>query len=110
MATPANTVPVHVRRSKKHPNFYFVEGPGGCILSAGPRFDGATGEKDMTQQEVYAEFEAILMMDKHITNPENYETLNTYLSPDNMPMYAELDMRKRTVTEMKDRIIASTKG
>lgn len=110
MNTPANTVAVHVRRSKKHPNFFFVEGPGGTILSAGPRFDGATGEKDMTQQEVYAEFEAILMLNRHVTNPEDYETLNTYLSPDNMPMYVELDMRERTLDEMSTKIRESTRG
>lgn len=110
MPLPPNTAAVHVKRSKKHKDFWFVQGPGGVILSAGPRFDGDTGEATMTKQEIYKEFENIIMLDRHITNPEEYEVANTYLAPDNFEMLVKLDMRKKTLGEMKDKIIESTRG
>lgn len=110
MPLPPNTVKVYVRSPKDFPNFFFVEGPGGAILSAGPRYDGVDGSKKMSQKEVYDCFEKIIMMNDHIHNPQNYITRNTYLSPDNMFMIAELDMRHKTLDQMKDKIIESTKG
>lgn len=106
--TPDNTVTVDVIKVKDKP-FYATIGPGGTVLSAYPLHDDVTGEKTMTDQEVYQEFEKIIMLDEHIKNPSHYEVLNTYLGPDNMEMYAELDMRQRSADESKNKIIASTK-
>lgn len=106
--TPANTVRVDVLKVKDKP-FYVVVGPGGTVLAANPMFDPVTGDKDMSSQEIYREYEKILMMDEHIKNPNHYEVSNSYLAPDNMKMFAELDMRRKTLEEMADAIRESTK-
>lgn len=105
-----NVVPVEVTRSKKHNQFYFVQGPGGVILSVSPMHDPVTGEKHMSDKERYDEVEKILKGNRHITNPEDYEVTGTYQAPANFKMLADLDMRERTLDEMKTKIIESTKG
>ena len=106
--TPANTVRIDVLKVKDKP-FYVVVGPGHTVLAANPMFDAVTGEKQMTQKEVYKEYENILMADKHIKDPNHYELSRSYLGPDNMKMYAELDMRGKTLEEMTKAITESTR-
>lgn len=105
--TNDNTVEIKVYKVKDQP-FFVVIGPGHTVLSANPMFDPNTGEKGMTRDEVYKEYERILMLDEHIKNPDHYELLNTYKGPANMPMYAEIDMRSKTLDEMIQRIKDST--
>ena len=107
--TPANTVRVDVLKVKDKP-FYVVVGPGGSVVAANPMYDGLTGEKEMTSEEIYREYEKILMMDEHIKNPDHYEVSNSYLAPDNLDMFAKLDMRSRTLEEMAQAIRESTVG
>lgn len=109
MATPPkNTVVIEVVKVKDKP-FYATIGPGGTVLAANPMMDGVSGEKEMTHEEVYKEYEKLLMMDEYIKNPDHYEVLNTYLAPDNMEMFSACDMRRRTLEESKNIIIESTK-
>lgn len=105
---PDNTVTIDVIKVKGKP-FYATIGPGGSVLAANPMYDPVTGDKEMTQQEVYHEYEKLIMLDEHIKNPDHYEVLNTYLAPDNMDMYAAIDMRKRSAEESKNIILESTR-
>jgi len=107
--TPANTVRVDVLKVKDKP-FYAVVGPGGSVVAANPMYDGLTGEKEMTFNEIYREYEKILMLDEHIKNPSHYEVTNSYLAPDNPEMFAKIDMRGRTLEEMAQAIRESTVG
>lgn len=106
--TPDNTVTIDVVKVKDKP-FYATIGPGGSILAAYPLHNPVTGEKEMTKDEVYKEYEKLIMMDEHLKNPGHYELLNTYLAPDNMDMYAACDMRQKTADESKNIILESTK-
>jgi len=107
--TNDNVVPVEVTRSRKHPQFYFVQGPGGVILSVSPMHDPVTGEKHMTERERYTEIENILQGNRHQTNPEDYEVVNTYQAPANFQMLSDLDMRHKTLDQMTKVITDSTK-
>ena len=99
-SVPKDVVQVKVVKVKGKP-FYATIGPGDTVLSANPMFDGVSGMKEMTQQEVYTEYERLLFMNWYTEHPEHYELLNTYMGPPDMDIYAKLDMRKKTLGEMK---------